>query len=310
MNVKRFWKSAELNLKKAAPDILLATGLAMSAVAIIEFCKQSFEAKPVIDEFKSKMDAINYREARKNEMVAPQAREAVLIEAKKAGAGLAKAYWKPILLWTGSTVLIIKSHTILKDRNVALTALATGLGAELRTLHQRIIDRYGEQADYELKHGITHEVVEETRTDEATGSEVVEQKDIPVVRVGEDGNGTSIYARFFDESSRCWQKNPEYNLTLLKRVEHDANQRLRSEGVLFLNDVYDMLDIPRTKAGQKVGWRYFKNPEDNIYGDNYVSLGIHNVNRAGNRDFVNGYQPVVLLDFNVDGAVIDALPMM
>lgn len=306
MNFKRLCRSAELNLKKAAPDICLVTGLVLSGVAMVEFCKKTIEAKPTFDEFKEEMVVL--KEANKDEETAPFARDKAIALTKKAGVKLVKAYWKPVLLWSASTGLIIKSHTILKDRNVALTALATGLGAELRTLHQRIIERYGEQVDHELKHGIKYETVDETRIDEATGSEVVDQKQIPVCDDSATG-GTSIYARYFDDSSRLWVNDAETNLITLKGLEHDCNQILQDEGILFLNDVYRKLDMKPTKAGQKVGWRYFRNKEDNIYGDNYISFGIHNVHRRGNRDFVNGYESAILLDFNVDGAVIDALPL-
>ena len=44
------------------------------------------------------------------------------------------------------------------------------------------------------------------------------------------------------------------------------------DGYLFLNDVYDLLGIPKSKAGQVVGWIYDKN--NNTDGDNYVSFGL------------------------------------
>ena len=35
-----------------------------------------------------------------------------------------------------------------------------------------------------------------------------------------------------------------------------ADERLKSRGHLFLNEVYDMLVARRTKAGAQVGWVY------------------------------------------------------
>ena len=71
-----------------------------------------------------------------------------------------------------------------------------------------------------------------------------------------------------------------------------------------MNDVYDALDIPRSQAGQVVGWTY--NPES-PNGDNYVDFGLTNLYYSGTRDFVNGIEPRILLDFNVDGVIIDVL---
>lgn len=111
----------------------------------------------------------------------------------------------------------------------------------------------------------------------------------------------SQYARFFDENSPNWSKDVEYNLMFLKQQQDYANSRLKAEGFLYLNDVYDMLGIPRTKAGQLVGWIY---NTDNPTGDNYVDFGLHTDMSS---EFVNGYKKTVLLDFNVDGNIWDLI---
>ena len=112
----------------------------------------------------------------------------------------------------------------------------------------------------------------------------------------------SCYAKFFDESCATWTKDSEFNLMYLRTQEQYANEKMRRQGYLFLNDVYEMLGMPRTKAGQVVGWMY---DEKNPGGDNYVDFGIY---AAHNRNFVNGYGQSVLLDFNVDGMILDRLP--
>ena len=108
----------------------------------------------------------------------------------------------------------------------------------------------------------------------------------------------SPYAVFFDERSAAWTKYPENNKFFLLRSQDYANEKLKQRGYLFLNEVYEMLGLPRTKVGQMVGWVYDTN---NPYGDNYVDFGIFN---SHNIDFVNGYEKSVLLDFNVDGDIL------
>ena len=112
----------------------------------------------------------------------------------------------------------------------------------------------------------------------------------------------SSYAKFFNETCVGWCKDSECNLMFLKVQENYANEKLRARGYLFLNDVYDMLGMPRTKAGQIIGWIY---DEKNPLGDNYVDFGIY---AEHNMNFVNGYESSVLLDFNVDGMILDRLP--
>ena len=111
----------------------------------------------------------------------------------------------------------------------------------------------------------------------------------------------SPYARWFDECCTQWSNIPEFNLMFLKHQQNYANELLKTKGYLFLNEVYVMLGIPRTKVGQVVGWHY---DEEHPTGDNRVDFGIFN---DDNRQFVNGYEKPILLDFNVDGNIMDYL---
>lgn len=110
----------------------------------------------------------------------------------------------------------------------------------------------------------------------------------------------SQYAKFFDEFSVNWTGSAEKNRMFLKCQQQYANDILKTRGHLFLNEVYDMLGIPRTSEGQLVGW---------VYGgehDNYVDFGIDDPNlNPENEGFVDG--GYILLDFNVDGSIIDRI---
>lgn len=90
----------------------------------------------------------------------------------------------------------------------------------------------------------------------------------------------------------------------LRAQQNYANDLLVKRGYLFLNDVYKMLGFEPTRAGQVVGWRHEPEKSD---CDGYVSFGIYNANRETARDFVNGYERSILLDFNVDGPILDTL---
>ena len=111
----------------------------------------------------------------------------------------------------------------------------------------------------------------------------------------------SQYARFFDDSCTGWMKDAEYSLLFLKNQQDYCTDKLKTQGHLFLNEVYDSLGIPRTKAGQIIGWIY---DEESPIGDNCVDFGLY-LDR--NKDFVNGYKTTALLDFNVDGNILDLI---
>ena len=164
---------------------------------------------------------------------------------------------------------------------------------------QRVVDKFGEEVEKEIRYNIKAEEVTSTVVAE-DGSETTITETVKTM----DPNLYSDYARFFDEASPCWQNDPEYNLMFLKSQQQYANDLLRAKGRLFLNEVYDMLGIDRSKAGQVVGWVY--NPE-NPTGDNFVDFGIYDMSKERVRAFVNGYETNILLDFNVDGNIWDLM---
>ena len=116
-----------------------------------------------------------------------------------------------------------------------------------------------------------------------------------------DDETVSPYARFFGPNEDMAIRNNYDRLFFLKLTQDRANDLLRMRGYLFLNDVYEMLGMERSKAGQLVGWVY---DEKNPIGDNYVDFGIYD---SRNERFVNGYYHTALLDFNVDGNILDYL---
>lgn len=141
-------------------------------------------------------------------------------------------------------------------------------------------------------------------TIDVDGTNVIKPENIKVEQFEDEKEvrvDVSPYAVFFDESCSAWTKDPESNKYFLNAQQNYANELLRSRGHMFLNDIYDMLGFPRTKAGQVVGWIY---DETNPIGDNYVDFGLL---ADRNHDFINGYESIVLLDFNVDGNIWDRM---
>lgn len=102
---------------------------------------------------------------------------------------------------------------------------------------------------------------------------------------------------WFDEGCVGWGKDPQYNKMYLHHQQQHLNDLLRSRGHLYLNEIFDVLGIPRTKFGQVSGWVY----EDE---NSYVDFGL---NSESNKDFINGKTADALLDFNVDGLIIDRI---
>lgn len=64
----------------------------------------------------------------------------------------------------------------------------------------------------------------------------------------------NIFIEKFDSQSQYWSKDRAFNEIFLVSQHIHATDLLRSRGHLFLNEVHDMLGLPRTSEGQLVGW--------------------------------------------------------
>lgn len=294
---------ANLSIKKASPEILIVAGTVGVVVSAVLACKATLKVESVIDDTKAKITKVNEAvergetEAGLTYSLEDKQHDLTILYAQTA-VSLAKLYGPAVLVGTASIGCIIGSHNILRKRNVALAAAYATVDKAYKEYRGRVIEKFGEEVDRQLRFDTSKQTVTETVKDE-NGEEKTVEKEVDVV----DDVITSPYSKFFDESSRCWEKDANYNLMFLRRMQSMFNDKLKANGYVFLNDVYDALDIERTPEGQTVGWVY--NPE-NPELENYIDFGIYDVHRKSSRDFVNGLERVILLNFNVDGNILQS----
>lgn len=295
-----------LKLKKYSPEILVVAGVVGTVVSTVMACKATTKIGAILNEAKENVDAIHtcvenpdFADRYSEE----DGKKDLTITYVQTGVKLAKLYAPAVAIGALSITSILASNNILRKRNVALAAAYATVDRGFKEYRSRVVERFGKEIDQELKYNIKAKTFEETVVDEKTGKEKTVKNTVNVVDI--DGSHKySEFARFFDEGSRCFEKDSESNLYFLRMEQALANDRLKSRGYVFLNEIYDRLDIPQTKAGQVVGWIY--DPE-NPNCDNYIDFGIYDFNREKCRDFVNGYERVILLDFNVDGNILDLM---
>ena len=301
-NTGKFLSKASIQLKKNSPTILMGLGIVGTIASTVMACKATTKCNAILEKKEEMIDKVHTCvEDETIEYTKEDEKKDLTIIYTQTGVALLKVYAPSIILGVLSISSIISGHQILKKRNVALAAAYTAVDTGFKKYRKNVVERFGEEVDKELRHSIKAKEIEKVTTDkngkEKKGKEVVFEIEDPL-------EGHSEYSRFFDCGSEYHKKDPEYNLMFLRRQQDYANEKLKCKGHLFLNEVYDMLDIPRTKAGQVVGWIY--DPNNNVNGDNYVDFGIYNPQEA-NRRFVNGYEYNILLDFNVDGVIYDKI---
>ena len=291
-------------IKKHSPEILLVTGITGVVTSAVMACKATTKVDAIVEESKKSIDMIHEGMEAGNicdvEYTEEDGKKDLAIVYIQTGVKFAKLYGPSVLLGLTSIGCILASNNIIHKRNVALSAAYTAIDRSFKGYRSRVIERFGESMDRELRYNIKTQEVKETVVDEETGKKKTVKSTVSVV----DPNTYSDYARFFDEYCAGWTKDAEYNLMFLRQQQNYANELLKSRGHLFLNEVYDMLGIDRTKAGNIVGWVY---DEKHPIGDNFVDFGIYVLDNEKARDFVNGRERSILLDFNVDGDILSLM---
>lgn len=284
---------AVMKLKKHSPEILVVAGIAGTVVSAVLACKATTKVAEILDETKGTLDTIHEGmetgAINGQEYTTEDGKKDTVVVYAQTGMKLAKLYGPAIILGTLSITSILASNNILRKRNVALGAAYAAIDKSFKEYRGRVIERFGEQVDTELKYGIKAKKFEEIEADPETGKEKKVKKTVMVA----DPNLQSDYAVYFDSKSRNYETNPDYNRMFLKAQQAFANDKLQTRGHLFLNEVLDDLDLPRTPAGQIVGWT-----KDGP--DGYVNFRIVEVERETED---GRHEPALLLDFNVEGNI-------
>ena len=293
--VTRLAGRSTLQFKKFSPEILMGVGIIGVVGTVVLASRATLKLESIVDKTKNDLDtrrelyesndgptSQSYRDLAYSKAVAK-----VYI---KTGIELGKIYGPSLALGAVSITCLIGSHGIMKERNAALTVAYVAVERAYNAYRARVVEEHGEEKDLDYHLGRRDEVV--TTKDEVTG------KKVKVVNKIIDPNTHSAYARFFDDSCVSWQRNAEYNLMFLQCQQSYMNDMLHARGHVFLNEVYDRLGIPRTSAGAVVGWVMTQN------GDNFIDFGLFDKNNMRAREFVNGYEHSILLDFNVNEGTI------
>ena len=283
---KRTAGSANLYFRRNGPTILTAAGVAGFLATTYLTGKAVLDSRLPISELKSKQRKIMETQIDQDYTKAEKAKELSELWRKEV-PGIVKIYAPAVITGGVAIFCVVASHNMQRSQRAALIAAYGALDAGFRAYRKRVEEVVGASKELELYRGprVQRELKEG------------EEGEIGALDLDTNRSG-SVYARFFDESCPEWNKNPEYSLLFLLSQEKWANNLLQSRGHVFLNEVYDAIGIKRSEAGQVVGWR-LDGP-----GDHYISFGIHDITDESSRAFVNGYETVILLDFNVDGVIL------
>lgn len=289
----------KLGIKKHSPEILVATGIGTGIVAAIIACKQTIKANNIVAEAQKSLQNIEdakelaaNNEAEYTEENEQADRKYIAIQTT---VGMVKTYALPVGLGVLSITCILAGHHILKKQNVALAAAYSALSTDFMNYRKRVVDKYGKDVDFMLKNGLEKQIIANKVIDPETG-EVKETKEEALTY---EGDKLSQYARVFDEvGSTQWTPSADHNRAFLLMEQNYFNERIRTRGYIFLNEVYERLGFRPTKAGSVVGWVYQNADYEGI------DFGIFTAHTQKAAEFLEGTEPSIILDFNVQGDIL------
>lgn len=284
-----FWKVAA-KTQKHSPKILMGAGILGVVTAGVLACRATLKLEGVVAEANEKIaDVKDRRTVNEFDSESEFNKELTKAHANRVYQ-VGKLYAAPISVGLVGIGCLLGAHGIMNQRQIALAAAAKAAESTLNEYRKRVADEFGEDKERELRFGLTEQEVPQYND---KGEVVGTKKELVV---GMDPH--SPYARIFDETNDMWSKVPGQNQMFLSNQQNWLNDRLNARGHLFLNDVYKCLGFPETTAGQVVGWLRSDHEDSK---DGFVDFGLMEIENAGKRDFVNGFERSCILDFNVDG---------
>ena len=160
---------AVMKLKKHSPEILVVAGIAGTVVSAVLACKATTKVAEILDETKGTLDTIHEGmetgAINGQEYTTEDGKKDTVVVYAQTGVKLAKLYGPAIILGTLSITSILASNNILRKRNVALGAAYAAIDKSFKEYRGRVIERFGEQVDTELKYGIKAKKFEEIEVD-------------------------------------------------------------------------------------------------------------------------------------------------
>lgn len=303
MSLKAMVAKTAMKVKKVSPELCLIAGFGCFVGSAVAASKATLKAERLLDEHKEQINsikAVRNDESYEEEYSDLDYKKDLTTVYARTTVNFVKNYALAAGLFAAGTFFVLGSYKIMKKRYAMLSASYSALQKMFDVYRERVKNDAGIDKDLEYMYGAKKKDI---LIEEVDKNGKNKQKKEEVTVMGE--HQYSPYARYFDEGCEQWTKDHQYNLDFLINMQRVANEKLHAsvseggKGFVCLNEVYELLGIPKSSVGQQVGW-----VEGN--GDDFIDFGIH-TGYLPNRNFVNGYERVILLDFNVDGYIIDKI---
>ena len=308
-NVTRFVGKAKLTGKKYEPEILLAVGIASGAACVFFACKGTLKASEIIDKHNERMEEINQLKEINAEDPTECTDRDIKVNTVRAyyatALDFAKTFGPAVIFGTLSLACILTSHGVMRKRNLALAASLATVRTAFDEYRGRVVRDLGKDMDRHFLYDTVEEIRESEVTDAETGKTKKVKEKVIKPRYA------NAYSRIFDNANAPddFEKDGAANYMFIRAQMLTAQRRLIRDGYLFLNDVYKLLGMPITLAGQTAGWIYDYDNRDNtmIFFEGFDENELYNSQEV--IDLMNGKENSIIINFlNIRDTILDDLP--
>lgn len=270
-------------VKHYAPEILTGAGILGGITSTVLIAKQTLKLEETINQGEIRVAAV------RQEVEAGNATDRDLFLANAKGVlDVVKLYAGPVALGGMSVVCILGGHGIMRKRTASAVAALGVMEQAFAQYRERVAEEFGEEKEREIRAGVRYVEVEDEK------GKLVKK---PII----DERGISIYARVFNrQNSTAFDEDYDYNIVFLRAQERYANQKLKADGFLILNDLYENLGFKKTPEGALVGWIAGE-------GDDEVSFDMDDMENIRRGAYLDGEEGSIFLDFNVQGVIWDRI---
>lgn len=296
--LKVYGNLAVAKLKKNSPKILVGVGIASGIAAIAYAIKVSMNVEPIIDTHNEAIDEIKeYRDAGSdndnNEYTENDYKKDLTSIYLHTAGYFAKLYAPTAVFEAIAITSICAGFGILDKRYVTAVAAFASTYTEFSEYRNRVADKYGEEAEYDIYNNIVEETVE------TKGEDGKKKKDkVKVIKNEKPGSFIFFlgkdYCKYWDYRNTDEQNLAEMKVRLAGAISN-SNRDVLNNGYMYLDKLVDRLGVNQRDAYRQVAIKY--NPDfgnDQISVSNNIKIRDNHITEGGEKVItveVKGFEP-------------------
>lgn len=261
----RFYKQSSLKAKKYSPEIKIGLGVISAAGAVITACVATTKFKPIVEDAKEEIIIIREQADLGEIDHREKGKELTHVYIRTAGH-IGKLYAPAVTLFAAYLVSTLSGFDDMRKRAATYAAAYIAVTEDFANYRSRVVDKYGEEVDKELKYPSHKEKVLTTVVDENGEAKTIETETTVMDEPPLD------FTFVFDRSCSNYPGEDVFAIKVfLSNTERLLNSQLQRTGIQHAYEALEYIGTSTNEASYVLGAIYDDNDPTK---QDYVSLGI------------------------------------